>query len=57
MNSEESLKNLCRLYIDVSSKYQESIIGKKSSVVIAKLKAELNKLEDEIQILMTELGI
>ncbi len=55
MNSEERLKSLCRLYINVSTTYQESLIANKSSEEISQLKAHLNNLEDEIDGLMKEL--
>ena len=55
MNSEERLKSLCRLYIDISTAYQESLIANKPSAEISQLKAHLNNLEDEIDGLMKEL--
>ena len=56
MTSDEKLNKLCRVYIDVSTRYQEAVISKKSHDEVSKLKTELNILEDEIQILMTQLG-
>jgi hypothetical protein len=55
MKESERLNNLCRFYIELSTKYQESIIAKKPSEEISQLKAHLNKLEDEIDRLMTEI--
>jgi signal transduction histidine kinase len=54
VKKEEKLKSLCRLYIDISTKYQESIIAKKSSEEISELKLHLNNLENKIQSLMIE---